>query len=107
MRHEKSKLLWIIDVEKFPMVDSRPQQHASIRLAKAILGDEIPETRDIMLVSIAAPCGLLNFVLSDTMVTLLDPRINMLVNLETISREVIAAIEDLEASMNPEVLPPC
>src|ERR1019366_2817791 len=36
LRHEKSKLLWIIDVESFPMVDNQPQQHVSIRLAKAV-----------------------------------------------------------------------
>ncbi len=99
LRHEKSKLLWIIDVESFPMVDNQPQQHVSIRLAKAVLGDEIPETRDIMLVSIAAPCGLLNYVLSDTTVRLRRSRIDTLANLETISRKVNDAIESLEASI--------
>ena len=99
LRHEKSKFLWLIDVESFPMVDNQPQQHVSIRLAKAVLGDEIPDTRDIMLVSIAAPCGLLNYVLSDTTVRLRKARIEMLGNLETISRKVNAAIESLESSM--------
>ena len=46
------------------MVDNRPQQHVKLRLAQAILTDEIPDTRDIMLVSIAEPCGLLGYVLS-------------------------------------------
>ncbi len=98
LRQEKSKLLWIIDVESFPMVDSQPQQHVSIRLAKAILGDEIPETRDIMLVSIASSCGLLGYVLSDTAIRLRKSRIDMLSNLETISRKVNAAIGDIAAS---------
>lgn len=99
LRHEKSKLLWIIDVESFPIVDNKPQQHVALRLANAVLGDEIPETRDIMLVSIAAQCDLLYYILSDTTVRLRKSRIEMLSNLETISRKVNAAIESLEAAM--------
>src|ERR1043166_4567315 len=64
LRHEKSKMLWVIDVERFPLVDNRPQQHVKLRLAEAILADGIPDTRDIMLVSLAEPCGLLGYVLS-------------------------------------------
>ncbi|HXR36140.1 MAG TPA: GPP34 family phosphoprotein, partial [Candidatus Binataceae bacterium] len=53
LRHEKSKRLWVIDVERFPVVNQRPLQHVKLRLAEAILTDTIPETRDIMLVSLA------------------------------------------------------
>jgi hypothetical protein len=99
LRHEKSKLLWIIDVERFPLVNDKPQQHVKTRLAHTILSDEIPDTRDIMLVSIAEPCGLLPYVLSDYQVENRRERIRMLSNLETISRKVTAAILGLDASM--------
>src|SRR3954469_10445750 len=49
LRHEQSKLLWIIDIERFPMINNQLQQHVKVRLAQAILTDAIPETRDIML----------------------------------------------------------
>jgi hypothetical protein len=99
LRHEKSKLLWIIDVERFPLVDNQPQQHVTLRLAQTILSDAIPDTRDIMLVSIAEPCGLLSYVLSDSTLRLRKPRIDMLCNLETISRKVAAAILGLDATV--------
>ena len=70
LRHEKSRRLWIIDVERFPLIDNKPQQDVRVRLANAILTDEIPETRDIMLVSIAEPCGLLGYVLSESALAL-------------------------------------
>jgi hypothetical protein len=96
LRHEKSKLLWIIDVERFPLVDNKPQQHVKLRLAEAILSDTIPDTRDIMLLSIAEPCGLLNYVLSDSELQNRKARIRMLTNLETISRTVADAIFHLD-----------
>lgn len=99
LRHEKSKLLWIIDVQRFPMVDNKPQQHVTLRLAQAILSDEIPDTRDIMLVSIAQACGLLEFVLSDSTLRLRSQRIQTLCNLETISRKVADAILGLDKTL--------
>jgi golgi phosphoprotein 3 len=99
VRHEKSKLLWIIDIERFPLVDNVPQQDVRLRLRNAILHDGIPDTRDIMLVSLAVPCGLLSYVLSDGGMESRKERIHMLCNLETISRKVTAAIESLDATM--------
>jgi len=99
LRHEVSKRLWIIDVERFPMADKRPQQHVKLRLAQAILTDQIPDTRDIMLVSIAEPCGLLGYVLSSAELANRRQRVEMLSNLETISRTVAAAILNLDASL--------
>jgi Golgi phosphoprotein 3 len=99
LRHEQSKLLWIIDVERFPMVNSRPLQHVKLRLAEAILTDKIPDTRDIMLVSIAEQCGLLGYVLSDDELLNRKERIRMISGLETISRKVNEAILGLDKSI--------
>jgi golgi phosphoprotein 3 len=99
LRHEKSKLLWIIDVERFPVVNNKPQQHVRLRLAQTILSDDIPATRDIMLVSIAEPCGLLPYVLSEDTIALRRYRIQTLCKLETISRKVADAILRLESTL--------
>jgi Golgi phosphoprotein 3 len=100
LRLEKSKRLWIIDVERFPMVDKGPQRDVRLRLAEAILSDTIPDTRDIMLVSIAEPCGLLGYVLTDEQLSRRRDRIQVLCNLETISRKVANAINDLESKLH-------
>jgi len=100
LRHEKSKRLWIVDVERFPMADDRPQRDVRLRLAEAILSDTIPDTRDIMLVSIAEPCGLLGYVLTEAQLAARRQRIRMLCNLETISRQVAGAIDALDASLH-------
>jgi Golgi phosphoprotein 3 len=104
LRHEKSKMLWIIDVERFPMVDKKRQQHVKLRLAEAILTDQIPETRDIMLVSIAEPCGLLNAVLGSTELENRRDRVRLLCNLETISRTVTEAIATLDVYLRQAMM---
>jgi hypothetical protein len=98
LRHEKTKRLWIIDVERFPMVNNRPQRYVKSRLAQAILTDDIPDSRDIILVAIAEQCGLLGYVLSDTQLSARRQRIQTLCNLETISRKVSDAIAGFDAT---------
>lgn len=99
LRREKTKRLWIIDVERYPLVDGRPQQHVKERLLKAVLFDEIPDTRDIMLVSLAEPCGLLGNFLTGMQLAVRGERIRLLCGLETISRKVAAAIASLDVSV--------
>lgn len=103
LRHEKTRRLWIIDVERFPIVNNRPQRYVKSRLANAILTDDIPDSRDIMLVSIAEQCGLLGYVLSDTQLNSRTERIQTLCNLETISRKVSDAIAGLDASRQQSI----
>jgi hypothetical protein len=52
-----------------------------------------------MLVSIAEPCGLLPYVLSDDTIAMRRHRIQLLCNVETISRKVADAIAGLESSL--------
>ena len=99
LRHEKSKRLWIIDVERFPLVNDGQQEHVKERLRRAVLNDEIPDTRDIMLLSIAGPCGLLGYVLSEQQIAARQERIRALSNLETISRKVADAIASLDSNL--------
>jgi Golgi phosphoprotein 3 len=99
LRHEQSRRLWIIDVTRFPIVDNQQAQHVRHRLAEAILTDEIPEPRDIMLVSVADASGLLGYVLPAADLERRRERIRLLANLETIGREAAEAIRFLERNI--------
>ena len=103
--HEKSKRMWFVDVERFPLVNDKPHRHVKLRLAEAIRTDGIPDTRDIMLISIAEPCGLLGFVVEDAELARRRDRIQLLCNLETISRKVAGAIGQLESTLRAQVIP--
>jgi Golgi phosphoprotein 3 len=81
------------------MESCRAEHAGKQRLAQAIVTDEIPDTRDIMLVSIAEPCGLLRCTLRERQLEARRARIAMLCHLETISRKVAAAIGGLESIM--------
>jgi hypothetical protein len=98
LRHETAKRLWIVE-ERFPLVNGISQESVKLRLAQAILSDEVPETRDIMLVSLAEACGLLEFALSESELAARGRRIQTLCQLETISRKVAGAITELRDAL--------
>ena len=104
LRHETSTMLWIIDVERFPMVDDKPRQDVKLRLVETILSDEIPAAEDVMLVSIAEASGLLNAVLSQQELDGRQERIRVLCNMESISRAVFAAIRELDLHIRSAVM---
>jgi len=95
IRREASKFLWVIDVEKLRVIDGAQHQQIAARLAQAVLEDEIPEVRDIMLVSLANACGLLSVVLAPTQIEQRKEWIETLSRIETISRNVSSAIAAL------------
>jgi hypothetical protein len=92
IRQETRKLLWVIDRQRFPLVDGKPQQTVTARLAQAVLADDIPDARDIMLVSLANACGLLSVVLAPHQIEARADWILRLSRIETISRNVGDAI---------------
>jgi hypothetical protein len=95
LRKEASKVFWVIDVERLRVIDGAHHQNIKARLANAVLDDEIPEVRDIMLVSLANACGLLSVVLAPAQIELRANWIETLSKIETISRNVGYAIAQL------------
>ena len=92
IKQEASKLLWVIDLKRLRVIDGAPRQVVTARLAQAILGDDIPDVRDIMLVSLANACGLLGVVLAPAQIERRADWIQTLSKIETISRNVGASI---------------
>lgn len=95
IRKEASKFLWVVDVEKLRVLDGASRQRITARLAQAVLEDDIPEVRDIMLVSLANACGLLGVVLAPGQIETRAEWIETLSKIETISRNVSSAIASL------------
>jgi len=95
LRKESSKLMWVIDVERLRVIDGAAHQHITARLARAVLEDDIPDVRDIMLVSLSNACGLLSVVLAPAQIEMRAEWIETLSKIETISRNVSSSIATL------------
>ena len=75
------------------------------RLAAVLRSDEIPGDRDIVLISLAAVCGIFRGTLSDPEYEELAPRIGQVARMDLIAREVASAVRDIEATVSQPRVP--
>ena len=97
LRQEHSRLLWVFESRRYPLLDGKQQQEVKLRIAKLLLSDEIPDARDAMITALAEACGLLRRVFSEQELRRSQGRIRQIVRLDLIGRTVGSAIEELQS----------
>lgn len=99
LRQENRRVLWVFEVRRYPMVDNREVKEVRARLRELILGDEIPDPRDIVLTSLGNACRLLDDLFAHDERERVAPRIATLARLDLIGQEMSAAIQEIERTM--------
>ena len=81
------------------VIDGEARREVRLRVMSVLLGDDIPEPRDVMLVCLADACGAFEEVLARGEFADVIPRLEQLRKLELIGRAVFEAIEDSQVAM--------
>jgi len=92
LKVENHKILWVLTIRRYPMVDGREVQEVRSRLRDLITGDTLPDPRDAVLVGLVHACYLFDDLFTEEELQLFAPRIENLARLELIGREVNQAI---------------
>ena len=69
-----------------------------LRVMREIFSDEIPDPRDLVIISLANSCGLFDRMLTRAELEQVRPRIDLLSGMDLIGRELAAAIRSLRES---------
>ncbi|MYI56115.1 MAG: GPP34 family phosphoprotein [Acidimicrobiia bacterium] len=81
------------------VIDGEARRDVRVRVMSALLGDDIPDPRDVMLVCLADACGAFGELLARGEFADVIPRLEQLRKLELIGRAVFEAIEDSQVAM--------
>ncbi|MCY3657636.1 MAG: GPP34 family phosphoprotein [Caldilineaceae bacterium] len=92
---------------RYPTADGRQVEEARLRTMRVLFGDDIPDPRDIALITLADACGVFHTILSSEEREQVQDRVDLLKNLDLIGRTMSLAIEGLEVSdeSSPRALP--
>lgn len=104
LRREDKKILWVFGTRRYPTVDNQERTEVKTRLSALILGDDLPDPHDAVLVSLLTACHLLHRIFPDSAHTARAARIAHLARMDQVGREVGSAIESLNrvlTSMHP------
>lgn len=80
---------------RYPEAGSRQAQEVRLRVLQGIFGTEIPDPRDIAMISLANACDIFQRILPADDYEEVRERIGLLSRLELVSRSVVGSIRDL------------
>ena len=88
-------------IRRYTNPDGRTTEDVQLRIMRTLFRDEIPDPRDIVIISLAAASGVFESILSPDELALVRGRIDLICQMDLIGREVAAAIRQVETLPPP------
>lgn len=104
LREESGRFLWIFRSTRYPVVDDREQREIRTRLRHLLLSDEIPDPRDVVLLSLVDACNLMGRVLSPQEAEAAAGRIQQLSRLDLIGQSMASVIAEIRFMLRNAVI---
>jgi hypothetical protein len=95
LRQEDSRFLWVFSERRYPQVSGREEREVKARLLGVLFNDDIPDTRDVLLIGLARAANLFAVILSAEELERAQPRIDQVADFEEINRALAAAVRDI------------
>ena len=86
------RFLWMSRPRRYPIVAGHVRREVRLRVREALLSDDIPDSRDVMLIFLAATCGILPTLLSRWERFRLKRRIAQIYKLDPIGQAILLAM---------------
>jgi hypothetical protein len=93
------RVLWVFRSRRYPVVDGKAEREVKLRIMEVLFSDEIPAPRDIVIICLAAACGIFRSLLSRKELDQVAPRIEQVRRLDLIGQAMSQAIRDIELSI--------
>jgi hypothetical protein len=92
LKREDKKLLWIIPQTRYAVPQGPEEHEVRERLRKMIQGDDIPDPRDILLISLLVSCNLIDRLFSRHEAEAARDRIDQISQMDLIGQAVFKTI---------------
>ncbi|MES2692975.1 MAG: GPP34 family phosphoprotein [Verrucomicrobiota bacterium] len=99
LRLEEKKILWVFGVRRYPTIDNQERTEVRTRLAALILGDDLPDPRDSMLISLLVACHLAETIFAGPEFNARSARIAQLAKMDLVGREVATSLDTLTRAL--------
>ena len=99
IRREDRRILWVFGARRYPVVHEKEAREVKLRILGVILGDDIPEPHDIMLVALADACDLFRYLLDGSQQAQAASRIAQVARMDLIGQAVAKAVGEVEAAI--------
>lgn len=105
LRREEDRFMWVLRTRRYPIIDDKTVREVKLRIMGVILSDEIPDARDIIVISLADVCRIFEGLMSGRELKAAAPRIEQVRQMDLIGREIAKAVTEIEASLAMAFVP--
>lgn len=88
-------------IRRYTSRDGRTTEEVQLRIMRTLFSDDIPDPRDIVIISLAAASRVFESILSQDELAQVQGRIDLICRMDLIGREVTAAIRQVETVPRP------
>ena len=99
LRREDDHFLWMFQTRRYPVINNQTIQEVKLRIMAVLFSNEIPDVRDIIIISLADVCDIFRTLLSRRELQGVTHRIEQVRKMDLIGREVSKAVRDIESSL--------
>ncbi len=99
------KLMWVFETRRYPVIDNREEREVKRRLIDALMSDEIPDSRDIVLICLVEACSILPLILTARELDYAAPRIAQLKKMDLIGQAMAKVLTDAQNQLAMAAMP--
>ena len=99
------RFMWVFRSRRYPAIDGKVEREVKLRIMEVLFSDEVPDPRDIVIISLAHACGIFTELLSARELETAAPRIDQVRKLDLIGQAMTKAIRDIEMSIATSLHP--
>jgi hypothetical protein len=99
LRQVEGRFLWVFPERRYPMVSGKEEREVKARILGVLFNDEIPESRDSLLIGLCRAAGLFSLILAPHQLDQVQPRIDQVADLEELNRSLSDAIREIYAQI--------
>ncbi len=95
LKLEHHKILWVFSTRRYPMIDSSQETEVRTRIRHIILTDEIPDPRDVVIISLVQACDLVDEIFEPSERKQAYKRIVQISKMDLIGQAVNRSVKEL------------
>lgn len=96
LERRANRLLWVFGARRYPLIEGEAQREVKLRIEDVLLGEGIPDARDVVIICLADACGLFRELFSPHHLDKALPRFQYVRKMDLVGRAVTAAVAELD-----------
>lgn len=96
---QEGRFLWVFRTRRYPTVQGEAEREVKLRIMEVLFSDNLPDPRDVVIISLSHACGILQRLLSRQELERAAERIDQIRKMDLIGQTMTQAIRDIELSV--------